>query len=453
MKKIGHGIQFNHENDRYEGYCIELLEKISKIIGFNYTIKLVEDGLYGTQNADGTWNGIVQELIDKKADLAVGAFTITYQREQAIDFTKPFLNLGISILLKRPVKRSPSLFSFLSPLTIDVWFYMIAAYLAVSMILFVLSHLSSKVRKNSQLCDSTSENEFSLLNCLWWTIASLMQQGIELSPKGLSTRLVATVWWFFALIMISSYTANLAAFQTAQRLTSSIEDVDSLSKQTEIKYGSLAGGSTQTFFKEAKIQTYARMWKFMSSNPTVFVNTTDEGLMRVKKGGYAFLLESTMNEYARQRDCDLIQVGGLIDSKGYGIGTPVGSPWTNEVTNAILKLQEDGTLQNLYTKWWKHAKGALKCEAVDDKKKESINELGISNVGGVFLVLACGLIISIIAAIGEFIWNLKKGNIKGEKIKLKPKCCKFRNKKKRNKNIVKERISNESKSDVDVHEV
>ena len=57
------------------------------------------------------------------------------------------------------------------------------------------------------------------------------------------------VWWFFALIIISSYTANLAAFLTSKRLTTPIEDVETLSKQTEIKYGCLDGGSTQQFFK------------------------------------------------------------------------------------------------------------------------------------------------------------------------------------------------------------
>ena len=51
-------------NDRFKGYCVDLLEKISKICGFNYTIKPVEDGLYGAL-VDGKWNGLVSELIDK----------------------------------------------------------------------------------------------------------------------------------------------------------------------------------------------------------------------------------------------------------------------------------------------------------------------------------------------------------------------------------------------------
>jgi hypothetical protein len=68
--------------------------------------------------------------------------------------------------------------------------------------------------------------------------------------------------------------------------------------------------------KESKIQTYQRMWSFMSTNPDVFVKSTNEGINRVKKGGYAYLLESTTNEYNRQRDCELIQIGGLLDTKG-----------------------------------------------------------------------------------------------------------------------------------------
>ncbi len=75
----------------------------------------------------------------QKADLAAAPLTISYVREQVIDFTKPFMNLGISILFKRPEKKNPSLFSFLSPLSFDIWIYMLAAYLVVSFILFVLA--------------------------------------------------------------------------------------------------------------------------------------------------------------------------------------------------------------------------------------------------------------------------------------------------------------------------
>lgn len=57
------------------------------------------------------------------------------------------------------------------------------------------------------------------------------------------------VWWFFTLIIISSYTANLAAFLTVERMVSPIEGSEDLAKQTEIAYGTLDGGSTKEFFR------------------------------------------------------------------------------------------------------------------------------------------------------------------------------------------------------------
>ena len=61
--------------------------------------------------------------------------------------------------------------------------------------------------------------------------------------------MVAGMWWFFTLIMISSYTANLAAFLTVTRMESPIESAEDLSKQHTIKYGTVLGGSTNAFFR------------------------------------------------------------------------------------------------------------------------------------------------------------------------------------------------------------
>lgn len=68
-------------------------------------------------------------------------------------------------------------------------------------------------------------------------------------PKALSTRIVGGIWWFFTLIIISSYTANLAAFLTVERMESPIDSADDLAKQTKIEYGAVEDGATMTFFK------------------------------------------------------------------------------------------------------------------------------------------------------------------------------------------------------------
>ena len=77
--------------------------------------------------------------------------------------------------------------------------------------------------------------------------------------------------------------------------------------------------------KDSTIDTYRKMWRFMESKkPSVFVSKYEDGIKRVQQGNYAFLMESNMLDYVVQRDCNLTQIGGLLDSKGYGIATPIG---------------------------------------------------------------------------------------------------------------------------------
>ena len=82
--------------------------------------------------------------------------------------------------------------------------------------------------------------------------------------------------------------------------------------------------------QESQVDVYRRMWQAMSSwHPSVFVSTVEEGVDKVRssKGSYAFLLESTMNEYHNQRKpCNTIKVGDNLDSKGYGVATHLGMP-------------------------------------------------------------------------------------------------------------------------------
>ncbi|XP_067217123.1 glutamate receptor ionotropic, kainate 2-like isoform X2 [Linepithema humile] len=172
---------------RYEGFCIDLLKEIARMVGFTYRIELVPDGKYGVYDYEtGEWNGIVRQLMDKKADLAVGSMTINYARESVIDFTKPFMNLGISILFKVPTSHQARLFSFMNPLAIEIWLYVLAAYVLVSVTMFVVARFSPYEWNNPHPCHAgpeVVENQFSLSNSFWFTIGTLMQQGSDLNPK------------------------------------------------------------------------------------------------------------------------------------------------------------------------------------------------------------------------------------------------------------------------------
>ena len=76
--------------------------------------------------------------------------------------------------------------------------------------------------------------------------------------RAISSRTVASFWWFFTLIMISSYTANLAAFLTIERMEAPINSVEDLAKQSKIKYGCLQSGSTNAFFRVSHFTSLIR---------------------------------------------------------------------------------------------------------------------------------------------------------------------------------------------------
>jgi len=154
--------------------------------------------------------------------------------------------------------------------------------------------------------------------------------------------MVASIWWFFTVIIISSYIANLAAFLTIDRFESPISSVEDLASQTSIKYGSVGSGSTTAFLrvkiyfyfliklgnicscsKDTNMEPYNRMWEFMESenrsstpqNPGPFTKNVMEGVKRVQdsNGLYAFFMESSTIEYFIERKCDLTQIGGMLE--------------------------------------------------------------------------------------------------------------------------------------------
>lgn len=101
-------------------------------------------------------------------------------------------------------------------------------------------------------------NEFSILNSFWFALGAFMQQGCDISPRSISGRIVGSVWWFFTLILISSYTANLAAFLTVERMVTPINSPEDLASQTEVQYGTLIHGSTWDFFRVSCFRDTAR---------------------------------------------------------------------------------------------------------------------------------------------------------------------------------------------------
>ncbi|CAG2162366.1 unnamed protein product [Oppiella nova] len=306
-------------NDRYEGYCKDLTDRLADLLGFQYELRLVNDSKYGQMDKYGVWDGMIGELVRREVDIAIAPLTITLRRKGAADFGHPFMSVGISILMKKPALISrPGIFSFMYPLSRETWVYILLSYIGVWVTLALVSRLSRiRHRKRDTNCEQYHNN----------------------CDSSMSSSIVWTVCGFFTPTLIP------------------INSVDALSKQTDVEYGLLSGSSTQAFFQGSSIPTYKKMWEYMRTNPQVFVNDYREGIRRVREsnGKYAFLMgwKSTSLDYINHRlPCDTMKVGPNLDEKGYGIATPKGSPYGAILEDAIIKLQEDGVLAHLRHKWW-----------------------------------------------------------------------------------------------------
>merc|ERR1712128_279391 len=397
-------------NDRFEGFSIDLATGLAGILGFNFTFKLVDDGAYGSETSPGNWNGMLGEVHEGVADFVIADISITSSRAAAFAFTIPWLNLGISILYIQPRPAAPSLIAFLDPFTVDVYLYTMLVFVVTSLCLYVLARFSPNQWEDPGDPGEDWTNCFTILGSFWFTLGAFLGQGSDLTCFCINVRLAACFWFFFALIMIASYTANLAAFLTVETLERPIESVQDLANQNEIFYGAVNGGSTAGFFAKSTEDVYQRINSFMTGvhQSEAMMNGNMEGVEKVEEadGKYAFFMESASIQYLVERRCKLSQVGGLLDSKGYGIATQKGTPYKTLLDNAILKLMEGGALHRLKVRWWKQKRGGGACDA--KAGGGGVSPLGLANVAGVFLVTMIGCAVAGFFAFLEFLYGTKQ---------------------------------------------
>lgn len=231
--------------------------------------------------------------------------------------------------------------------------------------------------------------------------------------RTLSTRWLAGVWYFFTLILVSCYTANLAASLAVENPVKPFESArDLIQKKTpevqRIKFGCKRTGSTADFFKNSQDPIYAEIYKRMNASPSWFTDGNDEGEKRVTESDYdyAFFMEAATIDYKLERNCNITKVGGLLDNKGYGIAVKRNSPLLRLLNQGLLDLQEKGTLKMLLDRWWKQRNGGGICSA--RQATSSVTAFKLANVGGVFIVLGIGCAIALVMAMSEITlknWN------------------------------------------------
>ncbi|XP_077582232.1 putative glutamate receptor [Stigmatopora nigra] len=375
------------KGSQLEGFCMDLLSEVAKKLDFKYKVHLVKDGSYGRQDDKGRWNGMVGEVVRGEADLAIAPLTLTALREKVVGMSKPFMQTGISILLRKDISEGSGFFDFLTPFSLETWIGIIIAYLGTALCLSLAARVSPSEWSQPQ----SEQNTFSLPHSLWYAVGALTLQGAGPHPRSFSGRVICCSWWLFALAILACYFSNLSSSKSPESTQLNVKGFEDLAKQDVIQYGCLSASSTLAFFKNSDNPVYRRIYEHMERSKSL-VDTMDEGIRRAREGNFAFIGESVSLDLAVARHCDLVRVHEVVGMRGYSIATTLGSPIIKNLSVAILQLSEAGELAYLQSKWW-----ASSC--LEDKTK--VTALHPHSLKGMFAVLALGLTLGTLLAVLE----------------------------------------------------
>ncbi|XP_043530337.1 glutamate receptor ionotropic, delta-2 isoform X2 [Chiloscyllium plagiosum] len=396
---------------KYYGFSIDVLDALSSYLGFKYEIYVAPDHKFGSQQPDGNWNGLIGELAFKRADVGISALTITPERESVVDFTTRYMDYSVGFLLKK-AERTVDMFACLAPFDFSLWACITGTVILVGLLVYLLNWLNPPRLQMGSVTSTT------LYNSMWFVYGSFVQQGGEVPYTTLATRMMMGVWWLFALIVISSYTANLAAFLTINRIENSIQSLQDLSKQTDIPYGTVMESAVYEHVRVKGMNPferdnmYAQMWRMINkgNGTETSVKDSQEGIRRVKAGNYAFVWDVAVLEYIalNSPDCSLFTVGNTLPDRGYGIALQHGSPYRDIFSQRILELLQHGDLDILKHKWWPKS---AQCDIYSSSRaQQKGSAFDLASFAGVFCILAAGIILACLIAIVENWWNRRKGS-------------------------------------------
>ncbi|XP_078692483.1 glutamate receptor ionotropic, NMDA 2B-like isoform X2 [Branchiostoma floridae x Branchiostoma belcheri] len=395
------------------GFCVDLLERLSRDVWFEYTLYLVEDNNFGAYQR-GRWNGMVQDLIQGKAHLAMSSLKTTEERMAAVDFSVPFLETGYKLMvLKRPGSVSPT--AFLEPFDWTFWLMMSIGFVVISALaVFFFDWIQIhgfSLQPNSKLREDQPDftgTPFTFFDSVWVLWALLFNNSVPVfNPKGLTSKFMVCVWAFFATIFLASYTANLAVFMIQEQSHPPIRDLeDDLLQHPHLQsppftFGTVKSSSTEQYIAQRYSSMYQWMKRYNQPNAEEALAALKDGRLR------GFIYDSAVLEYleGRDEDCQVITVGKTFATTGYGVAFPKGKQtyWRNLINIKILLYAGQGVLQNLKGSWFV---GACK-----DKQNSELtsSKLTVENCASCFFLLIAAILFSCIVLGMEhiFFWKFR----------------------------------------------
>lgn len=194
------------------GFTIEMFMHVMEIVNKTFSFYIVPDGKYGGIGKDGKWNGMIGEIVEGKADLAVAGLSVITSRSQVVDFTPVYMQTQIGIVTRSSYKKSVGLinFEFISIIP--------GQSLMMLWIIIVGSMFVCYVLENCVFFQSLTNIQFPEESYYPFNESVSYIGGIVLqrdlggkNPKRKGARFAALAFAGSMMIFITSYTAKLAA--------------------------------------------------------------------------------------------------------------------------------------------------------------------------------------------------------------------------------------------------
>ncbi|WP_422557656.1 transporter substrate-binding domain-containing protein [Gordonia sp. (in: high G+C Gram-positive bacteria)] len=308
------------------GFAIDLWEEIAKRQQWSTRYVQVNDV-----------DEQLQAVAENRADVAVGAISITAERSRVFDFSQPTLNSGLQIVVPAGAQEAshPGLMSFLDLLfskSMLVWLF------AALMIAIVPAHIAWLLERRHPGSMVDKRYFPGIFQAFGWALGGLTSSNDE-SPRHWIVRSLATLWAFVGIIFVAFYTATLTASLTVEKFESKVAGpADLFGKQV-----ATVGGTTSAEFLRS-----------LGIAATDMANV-DEAFAALRDDGYdAVVFDAPVLQYWVAHDGQGIGViaGPVFEPEDYGMVFGDGDNLRKQVDDALLMMREDGTYDQIKQKWF-----------------------------------------------------------------------------------------------------
>ncbi|KAJ8758543.1 hypothetical protein K2173_000264 [Erythroxylum novogranatense] len=366
-----------------EGYCIDVFEAAVKLLPyalpFDYFPFELPDG-----RSAGTYNDLVYQVYLGNYDAVVGDTTIRLNRSNYVDFTLPYTESGVSMVV--PVKdiNNKNAWIFLKPLTWDLWFACFCFFVFIGFVIWVLEHRINEEFRGPFF--------FQVGTSFWFSFSTMVFAPRERLVSNLA-RFVIVIWCFVVLILTQSYTASLTSLLTVQKLQPTVTDVKEL-----IRTGAYVGYLQGSFvlgllknlgFDESKLLVYRTLEEWDA------LFTKGSG-----NGGIAAAFDEVpyINLFLAKYCSKYTTVEPTFKTDGFGFVFPKDSPLVSDVSRAILGVTEGETMKKIEEEWF-----GKEASCPDPGTSLSSKSLGIESFWGLFLITGGVSVLALIIYLVVFI--------------------------------------------------